>query len=474
MKRFIDYMCPDGPAWKGGRVLENGPYRKTGQVRLLDPLIGPCVKGGISLTDLLPNFDPVLANTGHRLSSVGMLVALSVLPCLGLPPHTVVEVGQTVRVRPSDSTRPLQQAIDACRARGGGTVVAEAGTHRLDRALRFHDAVNITLTGEGTAYFEMAEQVIVTAAEAAEKGQNYILLQGRHADLEDVGLEIQAPGRVDTTPRTGRRRQIPYMSVEAGRIEGNRLTLRAPLAYPVPAGAKIVTSYNAVQITGLCRGLRFENLVIGGNRARWPVRPLNHSTHCGIFAVATYSYEKGPLAEPVKNVVFNGVTVRGFHHRGIAFYNVTDSALDGCRIEDTGGEAIDLDHFTFRSKVVDCRVRRAPVGVELNDASHCSVVSSLIEDCTTGIRLWRWCTLDGLNTGNRFVRNTIRRAAKEGIYLATGTRGSKVTGNTVADCAIGIRIAGDDSLVQGNTLHRCREKLLVAGKGNQLLDLIEE
>ena len=430
--------------------------------------------GGMSLTDLLPGFDRIFANTGHRRPSVGMLVAAFVLPGLGLASSAVGAADQIVRVRPSDSTRQLQQAVDACGARGGGTVVAEAGSHRLSRALRFHDAVDVTLVGEGTARLEMAEQVVMTVAEAAEKGRNVIVLKGRHAGLEACGLEIQAPGRVDTTPGTNRRRQIPYISVEAHRVSGNRLTLRAPLAYPVPAGTKIITSYNAVDITGHCQGLTLENVVIDGNRARWPVRPLNHSTHCGIFAAASYSYEKGPLAKPIKRIAIKNVTVGGFHHRGVAFYNVTDSLLVGCKVEQTGAEAIDLDHFTFRSKVIDCRVRRAPVGVELNDASHCGVVSSLIEDCTTGIKLWRWCTLDGLNTANRFARNTIRRAAREGIYLAAGTTGSRVTDNTIENCAIGIRIAGDDSLVQGNTLRRCRERLQAAGKGNQLLDRVEE
>jgi len=380
-----------------------------------------------------------------------------------------------VRVPSSKSATLLQEAIDACRAKGGGTVVLESGTHLLDAPLRFHNAANITLIGQGQVRLVMAPQLMLTAAEAAEAGHTVIVLEPNVAPANVSNLEAQAPGRVDTTPKTGRRRQIPYFSVAGKRVagkqvEGNRLILDKPPAYPVPKGTKIISAYNAIQITGTSRNLSFEHLTIDGNRAAWPLRPLNHSRHCGIFIAGAYSYETGPAAEPVKGIAIDDCTVRGFHHRGIALYSTIDSRVSDCRIEETGGEGIDLDHFVYRCRVIGCRVRGAPVGVELNDASHCAVTGTVIEDCPVGIRLWRWCTLDGLNTGNVFADNTILRAAKDGIQLAKGTSNSRVINNSLQDCGTGIRLECNDSVVQDNRVRDCKEAIAAAGEGNRVIE----
>ncbi len=379
-----------------------------------------------------------------------------------------------IRVSPSGSSTNLQNAIDACRSEGGGRIVVEAGMHRLDRPLRFHDAINISLVGEPGAVLKMAPQVVVLAAASAAKGQTFIALKEELRNTRIFDVEIQAPGRVDVTPTTGERRQIPYFGATVDRVEGRRLVLRDPLPYAVPQGTKIVAAYNAIQMDGPTRDIRLEGLVIDGNRKHWPIRPLNHSLHCGLFAVAAYDYARGPVADPLSGIVIRGCTFRGFHHRGIALYNVADSTLVDCVVEDTGGEAFNLDHFVVRCRVVDCQARRAPVGVELNDASHCVVSGTLIEDCPIGINLWRWCVLDGLNVSNVFTGNRIRNASKAGIVVAAGTSGSQVIENKLDSCAVGIRVAGDDGVVQGNILRGCQKGVTVSGKGNRVVANREE
>lgn len=362
----------------------------------------------------------------------------------------------TVHVPSAQTAKVLQHAIDACRAAGGGTVVLESGTHLLDRPLYLRDAAHINLIGQEHTHLKVAPQREFVAAAACGEGQAFVPVQQAARTPASGIFEVQAPGRTDPTPGTEILRQIPYFDIAISEVVNARLILAKPLPYPVPKGTRIVSAYNAIEIVGVSRDIRLENLSVEGNRIAWPMPPRNHSRHCGIFVAGEYSWRTGPTTEPIRRVTIVRCTVRDFHHRGMALYSVADSRINKCTVEETGAEAIDLDHFVQRCRVVDCKIRRGAVGVELNDAAHCTVGNVTIDDCPIGIKVWKWCLVDGWNTDNSFTGNTILHANDTGIVLAKGTTRSRIVGNMLIECGTGVRHQGDAAVLKGNHFRDCQ------------------
>ncbi|MFV2069536.1 MAG: right-handed parallel beta-helix repeat-containing protein [Pirellulales bacterium] len=378
------------------------------------------------------------------------------LPFTARTPARAQAEEPAIHVRPSQTAEALQQAIDTCQAAGGGRIILEGGTHLLDRPLHLRDAVHIAMIGQDDTRLTLAPQRVLVTADACKKGQTFVPVKGTTRALPSGKLEVQAPGRTDPTPGTDLRRQIPYFDITVKETANDRLILEKPLSHSVPKGWKVVSAYNAIEIAGTSRDIRLENLSIEGNRKAWPVAPRNHSRHCGIFLAGQYSYQTGPSPEPIRGVTIAGCTVRDFHHRGMALYSVANSLIDRCTVEQTGAEAIDLDHFVQRCRVTDCRIRQGAVGVELNDASHCTVDDTVIEDCPVGIKVWKWCQVDGWNMDNCFAGNTVHRASDTGIFLAKNTTKSRIVGNTLLECGIGVRLQGNASVIRDNHFHDCR------------------
>jgi parallel beta-helix repeat protein len=152
----------------------------------------------------------------------------------------------------------------------------------------------------------------------------------------------------------------------------------------------MVFAYNAIALSGETSNVTIEGLEIDLNRSAWPVRPINHTTHCAIFGAGAYDHKKGTAGAPLEGVVVRRCVLRNCHHRGVAWYSVVRSSVVGCRIEDIAAEAIDLDHFCFNCEARDNDIRNAPSGVELNDASRCVVENNRIAGCEKGIIVWRW------------------------------------------------------------------------------------
>ncbi len=381
--------------------------------------------------------------------------------------QTLVNAAEEATVRPEAGEQGIVLAVNAAIKAGGGRIILEPGTYELRRGLALQNAKNIALIGRPGATLKFAPQVCATAAADAPKGQDFVEADSAEGLAEGMRLEIQAQGLLDTTP-SGAKYQRPFFDATVVAVEGNRIRMRRPLEYAVPKGTRMVHVYSAIVLGGGTANVTIEGLTIDLNRDQWPVKPLSHSSHCAVLGQGPYDYYKGVTGPPVESVVIRQCVIRNCHHRGIAWYSVIKSSVFGCRIENTGAEGIDFDHFAFHCVARDNDIRNCHVGVELNDASDCLVENNRIEDCEKGIILWRWCRMDDLNLRNVFRGNRIVNTKTTAISCEAATSKSIVSGNTIAGCgAVGIHIAGDDNTVTGNTLSACgKEAVKVTGLRN--------
>ena len=365
--------------------------------------------------------------------------------------------------------KPIQAAIDAVIKAGGGRVVIKPGEYELRRGLILQNAKDISIAGGPGVKLKFAPEVCVVAAADAPKGQDFVEVESAKGLAEGMVIEIQANGLLDTTP-SGGKYQRPFFGASIVAVKDDKITMRRPLEYAVPKGTKIVYAYNAILLGGRTLNVTIEGLEIDLNRDQWPVKPINHTSHCAVMGAGAYDYKKGVTGPAIEGVVIRNCVFRNCHHRGVAWYSVVKSSVLDCRIENTGAEGIDLDHFCFNCEAKGNEIRNTTSGVELNDASDCIVENNRLEGCERGIVLWRWCHGDHLNTGNVFRANVITNSKSAGITCETKTGKTTIANNTVTKCGgVGIHIAGDESTITGNIISGCeKEAMLVSGNGNVL------
>jgi parallel beta-helix repeat protein len=365
--------------------------------------------------------------------------------------------------------KTIQDAIDAVNKAGGGRVVLKPGEYVLHRGLILQNARGVSIIGGPGVRLKFAPEVCVVAAADAPKGQDFVEVESAAGVAEGMHLEIQAQGRLEITP-SGSKYQVTYFDATAAAIEGNKITMRRPLEYAVPKGAKMLNVYNAFTLGGGTANVTIEGLEIDLNRDQWPVKPINHTCHCAVLGSGAYDHKRGVAGSLVESVVIRNCAIRNCHHRGIAWYGVVRSSVIGCRIENTGAEAIDFDHFCFNCEARDNDIRNAPSGVELNDASNCIVENNRMDGCENGIIVWRWFDGDDLNVGNVFRSNQITNSKKAGIACETRTGKTTITGNTIQGSrGKGILVGGDENRIEQNTVRGCaKEAILVSGNRNVL------
>ena len=378
-------------------------------------------------------------------------------------------LAQEIGVSPDKGEDGIQAAINAAIKAGGGRVVIQPGEYVLHRGLTLQNAKGVSIIGGPGVRLEFAPEVCVVAAADAPKGQDFVEVESPEGLAEGMHVEIQANGLLETTP-SGSKYQVPYFGANVAAIEGRRAKMRRPLAYAAPRGTKIVFAYNAFLLSGGTSGVTIEGLEVDLNRDEWPVKPIDHTSHCAVFGAGPYDYKKGVTGPALEEVGLRNCVFRNCHHRGVAWYSVVRSSVIGCRIENTGAEAIDFDHFCFNCEARDNDIRNSTSGVELNDASHCIVENNRMDGCENGIIVWRWCSGDDLNVGNVFRANKITNLKKAGITCEPKTSKTLVAGNTVQGSAgPGIRIGGDENTVEHNTVRGCaKEAILVSGNRNIL------
>lgn len=382
----------------------------------------------------------------------------SLLAALCLPAHALTE-------------KEIQSFINEAIKAGGGEVVIPPGVHVIEHGLVIKDAKNLRLVGlDAEACVLKAPPIsFAEAAHDTTAGSDRITISRLQNLKPGTRLHIEADGEIDSFTKKPK----PYMLAFVKAVEKEVILLKEPLKFPVPAKALIrdEDAPNLIEIRGTSEGVRIEKLTLDGGKTTGDPPVRGHAQLCGVFAQGPYSYEKGPTGPKLKGITISRCIIQNCFGRGVAFYSVDQSSVEESTIMDTNDEAIDLDHFTTKAVVRHNHAARCGVGVELNDASDCTVEANEFRDCGTGINLWRWCKMPELNQSNRIVSNAITGMKGNGIQIATGTAKNTVSDNEIAGSGRnGISLAGSGQIVRDNKISGSKLKNLVVNEGEHAIN----
>jgi hypothetical protein len=334
----------------------------------------------------------------------------------------------------------IEAACDRLR-QSGGTLVLGPGRYVVRRSL--HLPANLVLRGEPGAVLAVPSPALTAAA--APGGSKELVIEGAHEFAGDVLVQILPPVGVEyfSDGVTGK---LELQLVE--RVEGQRLFLRDGLLLDVPAASRVGYPLKILQVhrDGLAT---IENLSFDGGRIESIPMP-GHSQRCGIWAAAPFGYGEQRLGPPGRQVRIRHCRFSDFYGRGVAFYHHVDGLVEGSLFERISDEAIDLDHWVERFRVVGNEVRDARWGIVLNDAS-CSVVEyNRVEGGEIGIWMWWYEKVppEGVNEENVIRGNVVRGTSQAAIQLAATCVRNVVEQNFVEG---EISVAEPDNIVRDNT-----------------------
>ncbi|MFZ2278161.1 MAG: right-handed parallel beta-helix repeat-containing protein [Prosthecobacter sp.] len=360
----------------------------------------------------------------------------------------------------------LQRFINEAIKAGGGEVVIPPGVHVIERGLIVKDAKKLRIIGldaENTV-LQLPPVAYALATGTTAAGTTTIPVKSQRGFKPGMRLKIEADGELDSFTQKPR----PYHLAIVKAVEKETIQLESALKFPVPDGTMIrhEDAPNLIEIRGASEEVRIEKLTLDGGRVDGDPAIRGHTQLCAVLASGAYNYEKGPTGPKIKKLGISRCFIQNCHGRGIALYSVEGTEIDGCTIRDTSDEAIDFDHFTVKSIATHNHIARCLLGVELNDANDCLVAGNEFLECGTGINLWRWCKLPGLNEGNLIVQNVFERTRGNAVQIATGTKGNTVAQNEInASGKNGIILSGEAQIVKANKITGSGMKALVIQEG---------
>jgi parallel beta-helix repeat protein len=326
------------------------------------------------------------------------------------------------------SEAELNAAIKESIAKGGGEIVLPPGTIAIEKGLRFENAKNLRILGSpgDVTVLKLPPIAYAITREPAAVGADRILVAKQQGFRPGMTLHIETEGEIDSFTKQPK----PYVLAKIKAMEEGVLILEQGLRFPVPAETLIRDPHapNLIEIREGCDSIHLENLVIDGGRVNGDPPVRTHAQLCGVFVQGRYSYEMGPTGPKPSQISLVNCLVRNCHGRGVALYSAENCEIRGNRFHDLSDEAIDLDHFAVRIRVIDNEIRRAPIGIEMNDASDCLIEGNRVYDCRGALHLWQFCKLPGLNEGNRIVRNRFEGFRGKAIQIQ-----EHLTKNTVEE-----------------------------------------
>ncbi len=374
------------------------------------------------------------------------LAWLWLLPAMGCAAEAIV-----VSPGPGDDAPALVAALDALRAQGGGDLILAAGTYEIGAELSLDGLADARILGRGEVVLRLAPARWTRTAREAKRGDSVLFVGRGDVFTPGIRIEIQGANRESRTP-DGRPHRIPYVKGTIREVHADRIVLAEPLGADIATDAAVLNPMNVFDGRRDISGLTIQGLVLDLNRDAWPIAPLDHSCHSGFFFHGPYSYEQGPAGPQLEGIRIIGCTVRNAHHRGIAFYSACHSGVYDCRIENTGAEGIDFDHFVCHCAAVGNTLANCQ-NIELNDASECLVANNLLRDCRGGIKIWQWCQLPGLNERNLILNNRFEGCPPPLIALRAGADQNTVAGNAgTIDAGPAIVVEGAGNLLGENPI----------------------
>ena len=360
----------------------------------------------------------------------------------------------------------LQRFINEAIKAGGGEVVIPPGVHLIERGLIVKDAKKLRIVGldaENTV-LQLPPVAYALAAGTTAAGATVIPVKSQRGFKPGMRLKIEADGELDSFTKKPK----PFHNAIVKAVEKEAIQLESALKFPIPDSAMIrhEDAPNLIEVRGSSEEVRIEKLTLDGGRVEGDPPIRGHAQLCAVFASGKYNYEEGPTGPKVKKLRISRCFIQNCHGRGIALYSVEGAEIDDCTIRDTSDEAIDFDHFTTKSIATHNHIARSLTGVELNDATDCLVAGNEFLECGTGINLWRWCKLPGLNEGNLIVQNVFARTRGNAIQIATGTKGNTVAQNEISGSGKnGIILSGEAQIVKANKIIGSGMKDIVVQEG---------
>ncbi|HEX6884346.1 MAG TPA: right-handed parallel beta-helix repeat-containing protein [Planctomycetota bacterium] len=368
------------------------------------------------------------------------LLAQAESPASAAPLVTVRQQGPADFVGADHAT--LAAALANLGERGGGTLLVGPGRYVVRRSL--FPPANVTIRGEAGSVLALPSPGVLRVAAAA--GTRELLLREAGEFATDGRIGIFPPAGVEFLPDG---ESIGLGPLALASVQGERLELVEPLTLDVPAGSRVSYPVKLVFVNR-AGGLTLENLTFAGGRIEDVPMP-GHFVHCAIWASPPFGFGSEPAGPPAREVTIRHCRFTDWYGRAIAFYNVADSLVEGSLFERIADEAIDLDHYCERVRVVGNLVRESIWGIVLNDASRCTVEYNFIEGCEVGIYGW-WLERvppEGLNEENRIQHNTVRASRQASILLERGCHRNVIEHNFV-DRAV--RVVESTNTVRDNTL----------------------
>lgn len=305
----------------------------------------------------------------------------------------------------------IKTACDRLRP-SGGTLVLGPGRYTIRRSIVL--PANFVLRGEPGAILALPSPVLT--AEKAAAGAKELVIAGAHEFEGDVLVQILPPVGSEFFA-DGVTKLIELQKVE--RVEGAKLDLRDGLPLDVPAGSRVGYPLKILQThkDGL---VTIEDLAFEGGRIESIPMP-GHSQRCAIWASSPYGDEEKRQVPPGVGVKVRHCRFSDWYGRGVALYRQVDGLVENCLFERIADEAIDLDHFVERFRIVGNEVHDALWGIVLNDASRNVVEYNRVEGGEVGIWIWWWkeTPREGVNEENlircNFVRGTKEAAIELGL-----------------------------------------------------------
>lgn len=318
-------------------------------------------------------------------------------------------VGQTSGDFVGTDNSSIQNAIDSCNERGGGTVEVGPGTYQMNDSIHLKSGVKVRGAGEETV---LRKSVMVKSGLSADLGYGHFDISLAEPEKFKAGMGVHVQddnsGGFYTTVATltwqdgDRFGSSRFMNHDYSR-ERNTVVRSV---FPVVSGYHLEDA-------------SIENLTIDGNRDENEY--LNGCRGGGIFLLQA------------SNVAIRNVTIRDYNGDGISFQQTRDVLIEDCLYENNSGHGLHPGSGSVRPVM-----RRVRCLNNTHDGIfYCLRVSfSLTEDCHLEGNGRYGISVGGRDTDHLIRNNTIMSNGMNGLYFR------------IADEAMG----GHRCHFEGNTL----------------------
>ena len=243
----------------------------------------------------------------------------------------VVKVGPASGDFVGDTNLPIQQAIDAAAARGGGTVELAAGVYTLSNSVRLKR--NVRLAGAGAdTILRKCDGVASGFAVDADYGQTKVTVQdptGFRAGMGVVVKDDRSGGWLDT---------LATITL----VQGNTLHLDREFVmdYDGDQGGLVYNGFPPVAGFDV-DGVVIEGLVVDGNKQHNPVR-LN-----GCIGGGYYLHR-------ARNCRIADCLLHDFNGDGISFQITQDIVVERCEVKHITGLGLHPGTGSARPVIREC------------------------------------------------------------------------------------------------------------------------